>query len=101
MKNILFTSLNHQTKYIYRYLSNSILRKLNINITPYPETLMGQENGESCILYNSVKNVINKDFKKDRFFQRGLPNVNLKKFLEFHYDKYSLVKKDLIKKKYS
>lgn len=96
MKNILFTSFNHLTKYTYRYLSDEILRVLHINITPYPEELQGQENSESCILYKSVKNVINKDLIKNKYSQRGLADVHLKQFLEFHYDKYSLVKKYLI-----
>ena len=98
MKNILFTSLNHETKYMYRYLSDQILDKLNIKITPYPEELEGQEKSESCILYKSVKNVINKNLIKNKYSQRGLSDVNLKTFLEFHYDKYSRVKKYLIEK---
>ena len=98
MKNILFTTLNHQTKYIFMYLSDQILQKLNINITPYPEKLRGQENGESHILYKSVKNVINKNLIKDKFGQKGSPNIDLKKFLNLHYDKYSRVKKYLIEK---
>ena len=97
-KNILSVTLNHHTKYIYRYLSNEILHILDINITPYPEKLDPQVNGESCIIYESVKNVINKEFQKNKYSQRELTNVDLITYLEFHYDKYSLVKEYLINK---
>ena len=97
-KNILSTTLNHHTKYIYRYLSDEILHILDINITPYPEKLDPQLGCESCIIYESVKNVINKELQKNKYSQRGLANVDLITYLEFHYDKYSLVKKYLINK---
>jgi hypothetical protein len=97
IKKILFVSLNHQTKYIFRYLSNRILNILNIDCLPYPEELDPQLKAESCIIYDSVKNVINKDLKKNKYSQRELEHVELKPFLEFHYDKYTLVKDYLIK----
>lgn len=97
-ENILSVTFNHHTKYIYRYLSNEILNILGINITPYPEKLDPQINFESCIIYESVKNVINKEFQKNKYSQRELPNVDLITYLEFHYDKYSLVKRYLIEK---
>jgi hypothetical protein len=62
----------------------------------YQEKLDPQQNLESCIIYKSVINTINKDLTKNIFSQRGLPNVDLKTFLEFHYDKYSKVKDYLI-----
>lgn len=100
MKQILFHSLNHQSKFTYRHLSNEILRILQINITPYSENLDPQLRGESCIMYECVKNVINKDFEKNRFSERNLPDVDLKTFLEFCHDKYLIVK-DYLTKKYS
>ena len=98
MNNILFLSLNHPNKYVFRFLSNQILRILNININPYPEKLNPMVNGESCVIYESIKNTINKEFVKNRYSQRQLPNVNLITFLNFHYDKYSLIKNYLIEK---
>ena len=97
-KNILSVSLNHHSKYIYRYLSNEILHILDINIIPYPKNLDPQLNTVSCIIYESVKNVINRELQKNKYSQRELPNVDLITYLEFHYDKYSLVKNYLINK---
>nr|QDY51795.1 hypothetical protein 1_180 [Mimiviridae sp. ChoanoV1] len=96
MKNILSVSLNHHTKYIYRYLSTEIFNIININITPYPEEIDPQVRCVSCIIYESVKNVINKNFEKNKFSQRELPHVDLITYLSFHYDKYSLIKEYLI-----
>ena len=87
-KNILFHSLNHPSKFTYIYLSNEILKVLKINIKEYPINLDPQKNCESCILYNCVKKVINPKLIKNTFSQRELPNVNLDKFLEFHYNKF-------------
>ena len=98
MNNILSFTLNHHTKYVYRYLSNEILHILNIKITPYPEELDPQLKTVSCIIYESVKNVINKELEKNLYSQRELSNVDLITYLEFHYNKYSLVKKYLIEK---
>jgi len=95
-KKILFLSLNHQNKYIYRYMSDKILELLLFEKIDYPEELDPQLNLESCIVYKSVINTINKDLTKNIFSQRELPSVNLKTFLEFHYDKYSRVKNYLI-----
>ena len=94
--NILCFSLNHHSKYVYIYLSNKILEILDINIQQYPENLDPQIIPVSCIIYDSVKNIINKNFEKNIYSQRQLLNVNLKKFLEFHYDKYSTIKEYLI-----
>lgn len=96
INKILFFSLNHQNKYIFRYMSNKILELLLFEKMDYPEELDPQQNIESCIVYKSVINTINKDLTKNIFSQRELPIVNLKTFLEFHYDKYSKVKDYLL-----
>ena len=72
MNNILSLTLNHHTKYVYIYLSNEILHILNIKISPYPEEFDPKLNIVSIIIYESVKNVINKELKKKYIFSKRI-----------------------------
>jgi hypothetical protein len=96
-KQILMHSLNHPSKYVYRFLANQILEIINIRRVVFPEELDPQKNLESCVIYKSVKNVINPKFNKQIFSQRGLINKKIGKYLDFHYDKYSSIRPYLTK----
>lgn len=96
-KVLLFYSLNHFSKHIYRFLSDNILNILKIKKMDYPIDLDPQKNTENMILYKSVKDYINPKLEKNLFSQRGILTENLEKFLEFHFDKYSQVRSKLLK----
>ena len=97
-KQILAFTLNHFSRTIFIYITNNILNHLNIKIQEYPINLDPQKYFENCILYNSVKQIMNPKFSKEYFSQREISNVNLDEYLSFHYDKYLLVKDYLLKK---
>ena len=91
-KALLFYSLNHCSKHIYRFLSDKILEYLKITKMSYDINLDPQKNAENMILYNSVKKQINPNIEDDILAQRGIITNNLREYLEFHYDKYSQIK---------
>lgn len=91
-KALLFYSLNHCSKHVYRFLSDTVLSTLKITKMPYDVNLDPQKLVENMILYNSVKKHINPNLKNDILAQRGIVTNNLIEYLDFHYEKYSKVK---------
>lgn len=83
-EKLLFYTINHPSKYIFQYISEQILHKLNIeNTINYEMDLL---NTTRCILYTCIQKVVLFDIKKETplIFQKN----NVKDITNWYYEFY-------------
>lgn len=82
----LFYSINHPSKYFFRYLANSILEVLNFPKTQFPDELDPLNEIQSH-LYQSLDQIIEFDFNPLKTIFKN-QQITIQEYVEKFYDQY-------------
>ncbi len=85
---LLFWSMNHPTKYLFRYITDCILDILNIIKLPYPEYIDPLKNNNTGIIYASLQGCVNFDVTNIKPIVLG-NEYDIISYIKLFYNTYS------------
>lgn len=97
IKNLLFYSINHPTKYLFHYISDSILIILRIQLERYPENL---DPLKSLIIpiYSCVQKIVKFDVSEYQNFQHYDIILNENDIMNSYIESYNNTDLEILKK---